>query len=313
MAQITLENPFQQLITDCDGDSGLLQDRYEAHRSARNAQYAAKILSPNFSGWQVDGILKKLHENSNNRESQFVDTRNNLAIWARPPRHIQELIAEIQEEIRNVAPGLWFTPPDCLHMTTLEITNSQTSSEINTLVSCLEERDVVPEIIDHTLMHCIRLIRPMVNYDTSALALSFIPAPTPSNSQTHSAADGAYTYHHLRRDVCEQVMSAGIKMNTRYTAPSAHITIARFITQKGFQLEEANPDKPRVDKNRVRRLIETIEVINHKLQHEYWSNENRAMISKGEWCVGQEKGLEIHGGRSWYGGGEAFHVGKGFD
>lgn len=197
-------------------------------------------------------------------------------------------------------------------MTTLEITNSQTSSEINTLVSCLEKSGVVPEIINRSLIHHTRLIRPMVNYDTTALALSFIPGPTASDSQTHTAADGAYTYHHLRRDVCEQVMSTGIKMNTRYTAPSAHITIARFITQEGFQLEEPNPDKAQIDKDRVRMLIETIEVINHKLQHEYWSKENRAIDSKGEWCVGQEKGLEIHGGRSWYGGGEAFHVGQGF-
>lgn len=198
-------------------------------------------------------------------------------------------------------------------MTALEITNSQTPSEINTLVSDLEKSGIMPDTTNYTLTHRTRLIRPMVNYDTTALALSFVPAPIGSDSQTHNAADGAYTYHHLRRDLCEQVMNTGVKMNTRYTAPSAHVTIARFITQETFQLEEADSDKPGVDRDRVKLLIETIETINHKLRQEYWPKENREMTSKGEWYVGQEKGLEFHGARSWYGGGETFYAGQGFE
>jgi hypothetical protein len=122
MALPVPENPFQRLITACNDSSVLaallntlkdrinyiqaqLQGHYEAHRSARNAQYRARILSPDFPGWQVDEILKRLHESSSEGDAPLIDTRNNLSFWARPPRHIRDLIAGIQEDIRTVAPS----------------------------------------------------------------------------------------------------------------------------------------------------------------------------------------------------------------
>lgn len=86
-----------------------LQARYEANRSARNARFKATILSSDFPGWTVDEILSRLHaqenEDDNKGEPRFVDPRNNLAFYARPPQHIRELIDEIQQELKSVAPS----------------------------------------------------------------------------------------------------------------------------------------------------------------------------------------------------------------
>lgn len=58
----------------------------------------------------MDEILRKIQDNEKRRqedenEDLFVDPRKNLAFYARPPRHIRELIGEIQQELRNIAPS----------------------------------------------------------------------------------------------------------------------------------------------------------------------------------------------------------------
>lgn len=58
----------------------------------------------------MDEILRKIQENEKRRqedddEELYVDPRKNLAFYARPPRHIRELVGEIQQELRNIAPS----------------------------------------------------------------------------------------------------------------------------------------------------------------------------------------------------------------
>lgn len=154
----------------------------------------------------------------------------------------------------------------------LEIASARTPDEIDALVSRLAVNNASTSIAEYTttLHQRIHLVKPMVCYDTTALALSFLPA----------VDDGdAYTYHHLRRDVFDQVADTGVEVNSRYVVPSAHVTIARFITQEGSE--------------RARELVERIEEINQRLAS-----------SGTEWDVGQGR-LDFHKGRSWYGGGEA--------
>ncbi|RMJ23098.1 hypothetical protein PHISP_06022 [Aspergillus sp. HF37] len=311
MALSVPENPFQRLIKACNDSPVLavllstlkgrinciqaqLQEHYEAHRTSRNAQYRARILSSDFPGWQVDEILRRLHESSSESDAPLIDTRNNLSFWARPPRHIRDLIAGIQEDIRTVAPTLWFAPPEYLHTTVLEIASSRTPAEVDALVSRLSSEGADARIASYTLSHRTHLVNPVVTYDAMAMALSFVPA-----------ADDAYSYHHLRRDVFDQVVASEVEINSRYAVPSAHITIARFITQDGFQREGSGPDARCVDSGRVRALIESIDGINERIRG-HWG------MTAAEWVVGHEKGLDLHGGRTWYGGGEAIMVGQGF-
>lgn len=97
----------------------MIQARYETHRTNRNAQFKDKLLHEDFPGWQVDGILRKLVAQSKAQNEDavsapepaptkapvnFADHRHNLNLYARPPKHIKELVAEIQQEIRDLAP-----------------------------------------------------------------------------------------------------------------------------------------------------------------------------------------------------------------
>ena len=165
----------------------------------------------------------------------------------------------------------------------------------------------------------------MLSYDTSALALSFVPAAGEplSHSQQPAAAvpaspdtpptsaDDEYTYHHLRRDLFDLASNkAGVDVASRYVVPSAHLTVARFVTQEDIFISEEN-ETP--DPGKVERLLETIDSINEDLKKKYWAEEGEGgMAEGGGWIVGQEKGLDCCRGTLWYGDGERVHLGRGF-
>ncbi|PWY70431.1 hypothetical protein BO70DRAFT_321741 [Aspergillus heteromorphus CBS 117.55] len=304
-------NPFDQLIIECQDDTTQIHARYETHRTNRNAQYRTKLLSPDFPGWQIDEILGKLHRQPT--DPPFVDPRHNLTLYARPPQHIRDLVAEIQRDIEDVAPSIWFTPSSQLHMTTLEIASCRPQLEVEELVSHLQGHGIVPDLADYTFHHRTRLVKPMISYDATAMALSFLPATGLETDTVQNGKDGGYTYHHLRRDVSEMVTATGLRMKPRYIALSAHITIARFITQDGFLVKSPGQEgAERVDGERVAALVERVEKINERLREKYWPGEDAVMSAKGEWLVGQERGLEFCKGTSFYGGGEDVLTGKGF-
>ncbi|KKK21136.1 hypothetical protein P175DRAFT_0473069 [Aspergillus ochraceoroseus IBT 24754] len=306
------DNPFQPLISQTNSDPAQLQSRYENHRATRNAQQAANILAADFDGWSLDEILIRLE--GPGKEEGFVDPRNCLVIWARPPSHVRELIGFVQSELKSVAPTLWLMPLDNLHMTVLEAAHSLTQEQIQTLVDTLNSSTEIStgEIADYTYNHRARLIKPMVSFDSAAMALSFVPAAAEDSRAKRSLKEDSYSYHHLRRDIFEMVRSAGIPVASRYSVPSAHVTIARFITQDGFT-DHSTEEKPQVSvsHSRVKLLIDKIEEINKRLEAEYWPQDNGGTMNAGEWLVGQEKGLVIRKGRLWYGGGEDVELGKG--
>ncbi|RKU41447.1 hypothetical protein DL546_001881 [Coniochaeta pulveracea] len=78
----------------------------------------------------------------------------------------------------------------------------------------LEKLLSVPATPGH---HFPRLIKPMLLFDKSEIALSFLP----------DVAE--YTYHHLRTQLHTMLIETGMAIDTCYTAPIAHITIARFV------------------------------------------------------------------------------------
>ncbi|KAL5003444.1 RNA ligase/cyclic nucleotide phosphodiesterase [Aspergillus recurvatus] len=313
-------NPFNQLLLDCQDDPSVIQALYETHRSNRNAQFKDKLLHARFSGWQVDEILCKLVAQSKAQNEDavsaptlapvnFTDRRHNLNLYARPPKHIRDLIAKIQEEIREVASSIWFTPPESLHITMLEIVSSRTREEVNALAGQLLQDGTASKLVNYIYDndYRVRLVKPIVSYDASAMALSFLPAagePTITNKQQH---ENVYTYHHLRRDLAATVLDSGVGLTARYIVPSAHVTIARFVNQDGFLL-----DGGKVDRNSVAVLVQSIERLNANLREKYWPQEDRegTVPVNGEWVVGQEQGLEFNKGTSWYGGGEKALVGR---
>ena len=193
-------------------------------------------------------------------------------------------------------------PLNNLHMTTLEVAHSLTQPDIDNLQNSI--RPQIAAMTDYTLNHRARLVKPMLSYDASALALSFLPAAG-EGSSTH---DDSYTYHHLRRDLYELSRSTGIDMASRYTVPSSHITVARFVDSTDFTTKNRKDPDP----ERMKGWIMLLENINAWLRAEYWPKIDGSIKEGGEWIVGQEKGLHCRRGTLWYGGGEDVYLGRGF-
>ncbi|KAG5926304.1 hypothetical protein E4U42_003451 [Claviceps africana] len=302
------ENPYAALINACHDDPKEIQLLYSVHRTKRNAQQRDKFLAPDFEGLSIDQTILKLERP--HLEPGFRDERHCLVFWARPPDHVVSLAVRLQEMLREVAPGLWLMPPHRMHMTVLEVAFSKTSEEIASLVSTL--RGALPAITSHTHLHRARLVKPMISYDTSALAVSFLPAageeplsPAPTvpdvAAETITEGDG-YTYHHLRREVFDMVQGAGLQVGSRYQVPSAHITLGRF-------LDETNHDTPQ----KRARWVRAVDEANAWLEREVWGKgkaEGAGFV--GEWVVGQERGLDARNGTLWYGGGRTIMLGEGF-
>lgn len=175
-------------------------------------------------------------------------------------------------------------PRDNLHMTVLEITHSKTPETIAGLVAQMQPS--LQEIVDWPREHRTVLVKPMLSYDAAALAISFVPAA--------DGEEASYTYHHLRRDFYKLGVDSGVVIASRYTVPSAHITIGRFVTTRNHA-----PDGPL----EMERWVERIEEVNRWLEEEW---------AQFRWVVGEERGIDCRIGRLWYGGGESVVVGEGF-
>jgi vesicle-fusing ATPase len=197
-------------------------------------------------------------------------------------------------------------PIDNLHITVLEITHSKTASEIDSLAAKLQPK--IEEIVNTSFSSPnkrARLIKPALGFDAAAIALSFVPAAGESLPANRQKDHDNFTYHHLRREVYAECSETGVKVDSRYVVPSAHLTIGRFIKPTDFE-SDGN-----VDPEKMKKLVSVIEEVNKWLQ-EFWPDENNGIKDGGEWVVGQGKGLDLRMGTVWYGGGRSIMVGKGF-
>lgn len=193
-----------------------------------------------------------------------------------------------------------------MHITVLELAYSRTAQEIDAIKTSLAA--AIPSVASYTYRHRARLVKPMISYDLSAFALSFLPASgEPAVSPAPMAPDAVevlqqgdpYTYHHVRRDVWNITKEAGMTVDSRYIVPSAHITLGRYLTNE----DHATPEQRKV-------WVEAIDNINRWLETEVWDRSEADFV--GEWVLGQEKGLDVRVGTLWYGGGRTVLLGEGF-
>lgn len=176
-------------------------------------------------------------------------------------------------------------PLDNLHLTVLEIAHSRTRPEIDAITSLLRPTLQATVNLPLSPEHRAVLIRPLLSFDCAALAISFVPEA--------ASAESHYTYHHLRRDFYQAAVDCGVAIGSRYTVPSAHVTVARFVTAGGVECW---------DPRRREEWVRGIERINAWIERE-WTGRVR-------WVVGEERGVEFRRGLLWYGGGNAVAVGK---
>ncbi|KAI9707334.1 MAG: transport between ER and Golgi ATPase protein [Candelina mexicana] len=307
-------NPYDALIEEAQGDpvlnaiiNPLNRNRNLIADSAtpgcvtstatRNNQQKAKLLDQSFPGVTLDQILRRIEDPD--IEPGYADPRNCLVFWARPPQIMKDLVGEVQKMLLTVAPNLWVMPSDRLHMTALEITHSRTVEEISTLVDKM--RPQIAGITDYTLQHRARLVKPMISYDGTAVALSFLPAAYEDLSNWRVKPDDTYTYHHLRRDLYTLSKGTGVDIDSRYVVPSAHLTMGRFITDIDHSIIDAD-GKTVPDPKKMRNWLAKIDEINIWLENEYWPKRDQAGIkSGGEWIVGEGKGLDCRMGTLWQG------------
>ena len=200
-------------------------------------------------------------------------------------------------------------PLDNLHMTAMEVTHSLTTAEIEHLVTTLTPNS--KEIADSPHTSRARLIKPLLNFDAAALALSFVPAAGESLSHERTLEEDKYTYHHLRRDLYSAITAAGVSVGSRYVVPSAHLTIARFNTPNVFGGDPYD-EGVTLDLKMRKHWMTEIALINKWLEAELWPIDGTTIKPGGQWIVGEEKGLDFRRGTVWYGGGETIYLGKGF-
>lgn len=193
-------------------------------------------------------------------------------------------------------------------MTTLEIRSALTGPEIDEIAASLQMSGLVAELANYTLTHRARLVKPIISYDTSAIALSFVPAAGEEDRNVYSGKDDQFTYHHLRSDLYNIVTQSGCPIAARYTVPSAHITIARFIAPSDPKKGES--DSPKEFEKEASRLIDKIDDLNHELRSNVWKRLGDPC--QGQRVIGHEKGLELMKGRTWYGVGDSIVLGEGF-
>lgn len=204
---------------------------------------------------------------------------------------------------------IWLMLLENLHMTAMEITHYRTAEEISDIIQF--HLDSLNELSDYTFKHRVRLVKPLLSFDAQGLALSFLPAAGEVLPHGRSIEEDVYTYHHLRRDLHARLERSGVHADSRYFVPSAHLTIARFITSK--DLTQAPPNDQIVGRTKMEKWVDNIERINIWLQNNYWPKPaNRYIQAGGGWMVGQEKGLDLRQGTLWYGGGNTIRLGKGF-
>lgn len=179
---------------------------------------------------------------------------------------------------------IWLMPREKQHLTVLEITHSKTPEAIADLVT--QMRPSLGKFVGWPHTHRTTLVKPMLSYDAAALAISFVPAADEEGS--------TYTYHHLRKDFYRLAVNSGVVISSRYTVPSAHITVARFVTMRNHAP---------VGEVGMEEWVEMIESVNCWLAEEW-----RGF----RWNVGEQRGIDCRSGSLWYGGGESEAVGDGF-
>ena len=199
-------------------------------------------------------------------------------------------------------------PLDCLHMTVLEITHSTTRAVVDGLLKTLQPG--LQGIVDYPSQHPTRLIKPMLGFDASALALTFIPAASEGarNNSTNQDTDNSYSYHHLRKDIYDLSKRTGVEIASRYTVLSAHLTVARFTSKTSFS--RGAIESSEIEPSIIKGWLSCIDKVNAWLKADFWPKENGSIKTGGEWIIGRERGLECRKGICWYGGGETAAFGK---
>lgn len=127
------------------------------------------------------------------------------------------------------------------------------------------------------------------------------PSTQPSSSPSHGepppfTSHSQKTYHHLRAALHSRITTSGVPIAPRYVVPSAHITLARYVTSSASSAYNTDPrksDDELAHKNLVC-LVHTIELINAYLSIS-WETDSLSALDSYERIESQAREvLNIH-------------------
>ena len=195
-----------------------------------------------------------------------LDQRHNLALVARPAQHIIALVTQLQQQLHTLAgDALWLPPPHYLHITVYEVTHSRTAEQLQPLLAAVRSHE--SQLFSALPVDRVRFDSPLLNYETSTVALTLLPVDV-----------GDYDITTLRAEVGERLSAVGVQWEGRYVAPTAHITIGRFIRS---QLQRATMEQ----------WLAKLDELRDECRQ--W---------QGEWCLAHGS-LQVMTAASWYGHG----------
>ncbi len=157
-------------------------------------------------GIEVDEILAE------DLSAPGTDQRYGLNIIARPTSEIIQRIEKIQREFRSIEPHQYFYPPGDLHLTLLEVCFAESLGKVQQTASTVLAK-FRPHLLELDSFPILE--QPVIGYDQKGCALNFVPR------------DGSLSS--LRMKLSDQIELAGIRIKTRYSPKSAHVTFLRFI------------------------------------------------------------------------------------
>ncbi|CAN8105505.1 unnamed protein product [Discula destructiva] len=271
-----LSKAIDNFIAEADGDPARIAKIAEEHRRNRNERFEQSMLQPDYAGVPIDEILT-----ARLNDPMYLDPRNNLCLFAWPSQEVIELISQIQQELKAVAPNLWISPPEWLHMTVIELVHSKSPPELK--ASADKVKPHAANLTAFGAEHPAGLNRPMLSLDDTAVALTFLPVD-----------DSPYTYLHLRRDLSNLCAENDVEVASKYYNTSSHITLARFANISDLNTRES-----------LEAWVQKVKAINQRLREDYWPREGKTNTrSEFKWMVGTGRGIEVRKGRLWYGDGQ---------
>ncbi|KMU72932.1 hypothetical protein CISG_09946 [Coccidioides immitis RMSCC 3703] len=143
---------------------------------------------------------------------------------------IVELLRGLQDRLRVVVGAdMWFPESSRLHLSVLEISHRHPMTHLKAIYSQMGT-DLLREMLNYPAVFATgsgqkraRLGKPMLVFDKVGVAIGFVPT-----------GEDQYTYHHLRTDLYGMALRSGVKMDTCYTACTAHMTLGRFVSTTTF-------------------------------------------------------------------------------
>jgi hypothetical protein len=276
-------NWYQELLDhpDCH-DSQQVSEAYESHRTAYMATNLAAFTSDTNPVKPNQALIAHLLRRNNAQEPgepsiadlQAMDV-NCLGISTRPSQHITSLICNIQAQFSElIGKDFYAMPRSHLHIAILELAHRHSLTYLHSVSSSVGTPRL-QKILN--LPSKPRLVSPCLSVDAAGLALSFIP----DRAQDH-------TYHHLRADMQAEALESGVAFDMCYTAPSAHVTLGRFVGSEFFEVKERREE-----------FLELVRRVNEELEKEgpEWVVEEELELQAGYLKFGVEKGeAELVGG-----------------